>query len=73
MPGVVVDATVNVADDVPAPVMEVGLKATVTPLGAPDAVSPTAESNPPLTEMVIVDLPLPPCATDNVFGDAERL
>jgi len=35
VPGVVLDATLKVALDVPAPVMELGLKDTVTPEGWP--------------------------------------
>lgn len=33
----------------------------------------TAESNPPVTVLVIVEVPLLPCATETVDGDAERL
>jgi hypothetical protein len=45
-------ATVNVKSDEPEPVMEVGLKLPVTPVGIPVADSATGESNPPETEMV---------------------
>ena len=39
--------TVSVKSDVPEPVIEVGLKLPVTPVGMPVADSATAESNPP--------------------------
>jgi hypothetical protein len=65
--------TVIVIVDVPFPVIDVGLNPTVTPVGAPEADKATAESNPPLTVLVIVDLPELPCATDTEPGDAERL
>lgn len=48
-------ATVNVKSDVPEPVMEVGLKLPVTPVGMPVADKATAESNPP--EPVTVTTP----------------
>ncbi len=61
--------------EVPAPVIEVGLKVTVTPVGAPVAVSAMAESNPPLTVLVMVEaLALdPPCTIETEPGEAERL
>lgn len=69
----VVEATVIVMVEVPVPVIEVGLKPTVTPVGWPDAVRVTAESNPPVTVLVMVEVPLLPCATETEEGDAERL
>jgi hypothetical protein len=45
-------ATVRVKCEVPAPVMEVGLKAPVTPDGRPVADKATAESKPPEMPMV---------------------
>jgi hypothetical protein len=48
----------KVAADELLPVMEDGLKLTVTPLGIPGAESVTAESNPLETVLVIVDAPL---------------
>jgi hypothetical protein len=71
VPGVVDDATVKVAVDVPAPVMEDGLKPTVTPEGWPDAVSVIAESKPPLTVLVIVALPELPWSTETEVGEAD--
>jgi hypothetical protein len=57
VPGVVDEATVKVALEVPVPVMEDGLKPTVTPEGWPEADRVTAESKPPLTVLVIVEVP----------------
>lgn len=54
----------------PGAAMDVGLKLTVTPLGAPLAVRATAELNPPETEVVMVELPLLPAATLSDVGDA---
>jgi hypothetical protein len=70
VPGVVFDATARVAVDVPDPgaAIDDGLKLTVTPVGAPLADSATAESNPPLTVVVMVEVPLLPCATETVVG-----
>jgi len=71
VPAVVVEATVKVAVEVPLPVIDVGLNATVTPVGWPLAVSVTAESNPSVTEEVMVDVPLLPCTTEREVGEAE--
>ena len=49
VPGAVDEATVIVMVEVPAPVIEVGLKLTVTPVGWPLADKETAESKPPVT------------------------
>ena len=67
------EATIIVILELPAPAMEFGLKLTVTPLGWPVADKVMAESKPPVTVLVIVEAPLPPCATDTEAGDAERL
>jgi hypothetical protein len=53
--------------------MDVGLKATVTPVGWPLADKVTAELNPPVVVLVMVEVPALPCATETVFGEAERL
>jgi len=50
-------ATVKVIVELPAPVIEVGLKPTVTPVGWPDAFKVMAELNPPVTVLVTVDVP----------------
>lgn len=73
VPVAVVEATVNVAVEVPAPVIEVGLKPTVTPVGWPLAVNATAESKPPVTELVMVDVPELPWTTETEVGEAERV
>lgn len=65
-------ATVIVMVEVPVPVIEPGLKPTVTPVGWPLAVKVTAESNPPVTVLVMVEVPEAPCATETEVGEAER-
>jgi hypothetical protein len=69
----VVEATANVTVEVPEPgaAIDAGLKLTVTPAGAPDAVRATAELNPPETAVVIVEVPLLPAATETAVGEAE--
>jgi hypothetical protein len=52
--------------------MEVGLKLTVTPVGAPEAVNATAELKPPETVDVIVEVPVLPTTTETGVGEAER-
>ena len=59
--------------EVPAPVIEVGLKDTVTPVGWPVAERVIAELKPPLTVLVMVEVPELPCATETEEGEAERL
>ena len=49
VPVAVDEATVIVMVEVPAPVIEVGLKLTVTPVGWPLADKEIAESKPPVT------------------------
>lgn len=66
-------ATVIVMVDVPAPVIEPGLKPTVTPAGWPEADKEMAELKPPVTVLVIVEFPAFPCATVTEPGDADRL
>lgn len=72
VPVAVVDATARVNVDVPEPgaAIDVGLRVAVTPVGWPVAVRATAESKPPETAVVIVELPLPPCATETEVGEA---
>src|SRR5580700_12171234 len=72
-PGVTLEATVKVSVELPAPVMDVGLKPTVTPDGWPDAPKPIAESKPPTTLLVIVDPPALPCATETDVAEREKL
>lgn len=66
-------ATVIVMVDVPAPVIELGLKATVTPAGWPEADKEMAELKPPVTVLVIVEFPALPCVTVTEPGDADKL
>lgn len=73
VPATVDEATVIVMVEDPAPVIEVGLKATVTPVGCPLADNEIAELNPPVTVLVMVDVPAWPCATETAVGDAERV
>ena len=71
---VTVDApTVIVMVEVPAPVIEVGLKATVTPVGWPLADKAIAESKPSVTVLVMVEVPELPCATETEAGEAESV
>lgn len=72
-PTAVLAPTVIDMAELPVPVIDDGLKPTVTPLGCPVAVKLTAELNPPLTVLVIVELPAWPCTTVTEVGDAERL
>jgi hypothetical protein len=48
-------------------------KVAVTPLGSPDAARLTLPENPPRSVTVIVLLPLPPCVTVTLLGDAESV
>ena len=75
VPVAVVEATVKVMVEVPEPgaAMDVGLKLTVTPVGWPVADKAIAESKPPETAVVIVDVPLLPCTTETEVGEAEMV
>lgn len=73
VPATVDEATVSFMVEVPAPVIEVGLKPTVTPVGWPVADKEMAESNPPVTVLVMVEVLELPCATETEAGEAERL
>jgi cystathionine beta-lyase/cystathionine gamma-synthase len=50
--------------------MDVGLNVAVTPVGWPDAVKAIAELKPPETAVVMVEVPLLPCATETDVGEA---
>jgi hypothetical protein len=65
--------TVTVIFEVPDPVMELGLKATVWPVPCPDADRETAPLNPPVPATVMVELPEEPRATVMEAGLAETL
>ncbi len=72
VPAAVAEPTAKVTVDVPEPgaAIEVGLKLTVTPVGAPLELNATAELNPPETEVVTVDDPLFPATTETDVGEA---
>lgn len=59
--------------EVPAPVIEVGLKPTVTSAGWPVADKAMTPLKPPVTVLVIVEVPKWPCATVTEEGEADRL
>ena len=60
--------------ELPAPPeIDVGLKLTVTPLGAPEADKEIAELNPPMLVVVIVEVPEPPVATLTAVGEANTV
>ena len=67
--------TVIVMVEVPEPgaAMMAGLKLTVVPVGAPEADRPIALLNPPLTVVVMVDVPWFPCTTLSEAGEAEMV
>lgn len=69
----VVAALLAASVSVLVPVVLVGLKVPVTPLGRPEAIRATLPVKPFsfATEMVLVPLAL--CATVRLLGDAERL
>ena len=55
--------TENVTCDVPDPVIELGLKLAVTPLGKPTALKEIVPLNPPATTVLMVVVPLVPTWT----------
>ena len=57
---------------VPAPVIELGLKATVTPVGWPVADKEMLESKPLITVLVIVNVAELPCTSETAAGEAVR-
>jgi hypothetical protein len=59
VPTAVLDPTATVIVELPPPgaAIEVGLKLTVVPLGAPEADRLMELLNPPLTLVVIVEVP----------------
>lgn len=71
MPDATVEATVMLMVEVPSPVIEVGEKVALIPV-APAAVRVTAESNPPVTVLVMVLEPPLPAVIGTEDGDAER-
>jgi len=73
VPVAVVEATVSVSVELPFPVIEPALKLAVTPVGNPEAVSVTAELNPPVTKLEIDDVPADPGTTVRLDGDADKV
>jgi len=71
VPVAVVEPTVKVKLEEPAPVMELGLKPAATPAGAPEAVKAIVALKPPVTVAVMVEFPLLPCTTETELGEAE--
>ncbi len=71
VPGVAVVAAVNVS--VLEAVAGFGLNDAVTPLGKPEADNVTPPLKPLCGVTVIVLMPLVPCVTLTLFGDAERV
>ena len=69
------EPTVTVIVELPLPgaAIVLGLKLTVVPLGAPLAVRLMALLNPPLTVVVIVEVPELPCAALTDVGEAARV
>jgi hypothetical protein len=65
---------VNVAVEVPLPgaAIEVGLKPTLTPVGAPVAVNPIVALNPFRAEVLTVDVPDAPCAAEAAAPEIEK-
>ena len=71
MPVAVLDPTVIVIVELPLPgaAIVLGLKLTVVPLGAPVADRLMALLNPPLTAVVMVEVPELPAATLTEVGE----
>ena len=67
------EATDMVSVELPEPgaAMVAELRVSVTPVGWPLAVREIAESKPPETVVVIVEVPLLPCTTETDAGEAE--
>src|SRR5436190_176639 len=68
MPVAVPAPTLTVIADEPPAVTEVGLKPTVVPAGRPLALRLTDCATPLVTAVLIVDVPLEPCATLRLPG-----
>ena len=69
----VVAALLAVSVSVLVPVVLAGLKDAVTPLGRPEADKLTLPVKPLVGCTVIVLVPLPPCATVTLVGEAESV
>src|SRR5215469_7166957 len=75
VPAAVLDPTVIVIVELPPPgaAIVLGLKLTVVPLGAPEADRLIALLKPPLTVVVMVEVPWLPCTTLREVGEAESV
>lgn len=73
VPAVAVEPTVKVSEEVPAPVIDDGLKAAVTPVGRPETASAMDELKPPVTALAMVAEPVLPCVIESEDGEAERV
>jgi len=73
VPTAVPEPTVIVMVELPAPVIVVGLKPTVTPDGCPLAVREMTPLKPPVTVLVMVEVPWLPWVTVTDEGEAERV
>ena len=62
------DPTLRVMVEEPPAVTEAGLKLTVVPAGWPLALRLTVCAEPLVTAVLIVEVPLPPCATLRLPG-----
>ena len=73
MPTGVFEPTVTVINDAPAPgaAMALGLKLTLVPVGAPEAVKATELLKPPPIVVAMSDVPCVPCARASDGGVAE--
>jgi hypothetical protein len=59
--------------ELPEPLTEVGLRLAVPPVGAPEALKLTLPVKPFCAVTVIVLVPLFPCVTVTLVGDADRV
>ena|ERR1700693_4250607 len=66
------EPTAIVMVEVPDPIIEFGLKVTVTPKGWPVADKEMSESKPFVAVLVIVDVPELPGTTETMVGEAVR-
>ena len=62
--------SVRVEDPEPGAAIDPGLKPAVVPDGSPEAVKVIAELKPSKTAVVMVLVPLAPCATETDAGEA---
>ena len=72
VPTAAVEPTTIVIVEVPAPVIEVGLKVMVTPAGWPVADKEMPELKPFVTVLVIVDVPELACTSEIEVDEAVR-